>query len=71
MKLMMMQNLEAIPIPDPTNYQQYKIKDVQTVFIRVEDNNTGCPTIVPIEVHTNLLLTGTNIQDFALCDDSC
>ncbi|WP_339917578.1 choice-of-anchor L domain-containing protein [Yeosuana marina] len=57
------------PIPNPTNYLN-TAPDVQTVFIRVQDDSTGCPTIVPIEVHTNLLLTGTNIEDFALCDDA-
>ncbi len=57
------------PILNPTNYLN-TAPDVQTVFIRVQDNSTLCPTIVPIEVHTNLLLTGTNIEDFALCDDA-
>jgi gliding motility-associated-like protein len=59
----------ANPIPDPTNFLN-TTPEVQTVFIRVEDDITGCPTIVPIEVHSNLLLTGTNIEDFALCDDA-
>lgn len=57
------------PIADPANFFN-TTPEVQTVFIRVEDNSTGCPTIVPIEVHTNLLLTGTNIEDYALCDDA-
>jgi gliding motility-associated-like protein len=57
------------PIANETNYQNIDL-EVQTVFIRVTDNTTGCPTIVPIEIHTNLLLTGTEIGDFALCDDA-
>ncbi len=60
--------LGSNPITDPTNFLNTS-PDVQTVFIRVLDNVTGCPSIVPIEVHTNLLLTGTKIEDFALCDD--
>ncbi|MGZ0016406.1 choice-of-anchor L domain-containing protein [Yeosuana sp. AK3] len=56
-------------IANETNYQNIDL-EVQTVFIRVTDNTTGCPTIVPIEIHTNLLLTGTEIGDFALCDDA-
>lgn len=56
-------------IANETNYQNIN-PDVQTVFIRVEDNNTGCPSIVPIEIHTNLLLTGTDVGDFALCDEA-
>ena len=56
------------PIPDPTNFSN-TIQDVQEVYLRVEDDTTGCPTIVPVQVHTNLLLTGTNIEDYAICDD--
>jgi gliding motility-associated-like protein len=57
------------PIADPTNFLN-TTPDVQTVFISVVDDITGCPTIVPIETHTNLLLTATEIEDFALCDDA-
>lgn len=56
-------------IADPSNFIN-TTPDVQTVFISVLDDITGCPSIVPIEVHTNLLLTGTEIEDFALCDDA-
>ncbi|MEW4924984.1 choice-of-anchor L domain-containing protein [Algibacter sp. 2305UL17-15] len=55
-------------IADETNYQNIT-PDVQTVFVRVEDNVTGCASIVPLQIHTNLLLTGTDLGDFALCDD--
>ncbi len=44
-------------------------ENVQEVYLRIEDDITKCPTIVPVQVHTNLLLTGTNIEDYALCDD--
>ncbi|AXO81523.1 gliding motility-associated C-terminal domain-containing protein [Olleya aquimaris] len=57
------------PINNPTNYpntQQF----VQTLFIRVEDNDTGCVSIVPQELHTFLLETGTEITDFYECDDA-
>jgi gliding motility-associated-like protein len=55
-------------ITNDTNYpnvDQYE----QIIYSRVEDNITGCASIRPIEIHTNMLLTATNIQDFALCDD--
>ncbi|MBT8375620.1 MAG: T9SS type B sorting domain-containing protein [Bacteroidia bacterium] len=54
-------------IPDPSNYSN-SMENEQIVFIRVEDNATGCSTYTPIEIHTNLLLTGTSIRDFTLCD---
>ncbi|GAA4955045.1 hypothetical protein GCM10023314_30930 [Algibacter agarivorans] len=60
-------------IADETNYQ-YTNAVIEpgsaTVYLRVEDNTTGCATIAPFEIHTNLLLTGTDTGDFALCDDN-
>jgi gliding motility-associated-like protein len=54
-------------IANDTNYQNI-ISNEQTVFIRVEDQLTGCASGTPIEIHTNLLLTGTNLINFSLCD---
>ncbi|WP_299229189.1 T9SS type B sorting domain-containing protein [uncultured Psychroserpens sp.] len=54
-------------ITDPANYVNI-VLNMQTIYIRVEDDVSGCFTIRPFEIHTNLLLTGTAIQDFALCD---
>ncbi|MFP4846547.1 choice-of-anchor L domain-containing protein [Winogradskyella sp. PE311] len=54
-------------IADETNYANI-VSNVQVVYIRVENNTTGCPSITPIELHTNLLLTATNITDITLCD---
>ena len=56
------------PIGNSTNYPNIDINE-QIIYVRVEDNTTGCASIKELEIHTNLLLTGTNIQDFALCDD--
>lgn len=55
------------PIINETNYEN-TIADQQVIFIRVANSNSGCATIVPIEIHTNLLLTGTVIEDVTLCD---
>ncbi|NRA92640.1 MAG: hypothetical protein HRU26_08140, partial [Psychroserpens sp.] len=55
-------------IANETNYQNI-ISEEQIVFIRVENQITGCASIVPIELHTNLLLTATNLRDFSLCDE--
>lgn len=57
------------PIPDPTAYPNI-ISDEQTVYIRIEDNTTGCASVAPIEIHTNLVLTATDIQDYAVCDNN-
>ncbi|MEN3324852.1 choice-of-anchor L domain-containing protein [Mariniflexile soesokkakense] len=55
------------PIADTTNYQNINPEE-QTIYARVEDNSTGCASIVPLEIHTNLLLTATDTGDYALCD---
>ncbi|MEP3836340.1 MAG: choice-of-anchor L domain-containing protein [Algibacter sp.] len=60
-------------IADETNYQYTNAvaePGSGTIYLRIVDENTGCPTIVPFEIHTNLLLTGTDTGDFALCDDN-
>ena len=62
-------NINAIA--DETNYQYTNAvlePGSATLYMRIEDDTTGCTTIVPFEVHTNLLLTGTDTGDFALCD---
>ncbi|MFH6768309.1 choice-of-anchor L domain-containing protein [Gaetbulibacter aquiaggeris] len=53
------------PILDTENFTNTEL-DVQRLFIRVE-NEIGCATIVPFEVHTNLLLTGTYLEEVAIC----
>jgi len=57
----------ANPIADDTNYANI-IAEEQIVYIRVESNTTGCASVTPIEIHTNLLLTATNINDVTACD---
>jgi gliding motility-associated-like protein len=60
-------------ITDPANYQYDNPQSepgFRTIFVRVEDATTGCASIVPLEIHTNLLLTGTDTGDFALCDNN-
>lgn len=55
------------PIANPSNYNNISINE-QELYIRVQDNDTGCATVVPFEIHSNLLLTGTEIRDFTQCD---
>lgn len=57
----------ANAIANETNYQNL-VPNEQTLYVRVEDNTTGCASVVDLEIHTNLLLTGTDTGDFALCD---
>lgn len=54
------------PIPNPTNFNN-TATEVQVVYISVVDSN-GCPSIAPIELHTNLLLTGPDFSDITICD---
>ena len=55
------------PISNPTNYANTALNE-QNIYIRVVDNNTGCAAITNVEIHTNLLLTATDIHDFSACD---
>ena len=57
------------PIADASNYEN-TAANIQDIYIRIEDDATGCFSIVHIVLHTNLLNTGTSIQDFEVCDDS-
>lgn len=57
----------ANPIADDSNYENLNANE-QTVYIRVESNATGCASVTPIEIHTNLLLTATNIRSLTVCD---
>ncbi|MBO6632159.1 MAG: hypothetical protein JJ936_11505, partial [Psychroserpens sp.] len=61
-------NLGINPIINVTNYANNQVNE-QTLFIRVEDAVTGCVSTTPIEVHTNLLLTGGDIRDLFICDE--
>ncbi|MFC2109645.1 choice-of-anchor L domain-containing protein, partial [Bacteroidota bacterium] len=56
------------PIVEPTNFTNTS-PNLQTVYTRVENNLTGCYSIESIDLHTDLLLTGTNIFDVGACDD--
>ncbi len=55
------------PIMDDTAYTNPQA-DEGVVYIRVVDDETGCASITAIEIHTNLLLTGTDIKEVSRCD---
>ncbi len=59
----------ANPIANETNYANINLNE-QVIFVRVESNATGCASVTPIEIHTNLLLTATNIRDATACDEN-
>jgi len=61
-------DLGVNPIADDTNYTNININE-QILYIRVENATTGCASVTSIEIHTNLLLTATNIRDFRTCDE--
>ena len=59
-------------IADETNYEYTNAilePGSATLYLRIEDDITGCAAVIPFEIHTNLLLTGTDTGDFAQCDD--
>ncbi|MDN3493443.1 T9SS type B sorting domain-containing protein [Winogradskyella bathintestinalis] len=57
----------ANPIADETNYANITNQE-QLVYLRAENGTSGCASTVPIELHTNLLLTATNIRNVSVCD---
>lgn len=62
-------NNDVNQITDPTQFQN-TTPDFQIVYIRIENDNNSCYEIVAIELHTNILETGTNIRNFGACDES-
>jgi gliding motility-associated-like protein len=55
-------------IPDPTAYQNI-VPFFQFVYIKVTNDTTGCSSVMPIELHTNIVDSGFNYNDFGVCDD--
>lgn len=55
-------------IANEDNFQN-TIVDFQIIYVRIESDISGCYSIVPLALHTNLLVTGANIQNFSVCDD--
>lgn len=55
------------PIIEVTNFKNTE-SGKQILYIRVENNTTGCASFVPLEIHTNLLLSGTNHETISICD---
>ena len=61
---------EAInPIPDPTAFQN-STSNLQIVYIRVTNDSTGCYSIMPIELHTNIVQSGFDTSNYGICDDA-
>ncbi len=61
-------NNDVNAIVDTANYQNTTPNE-QPIYIRIEDPTTGCFTVVTIVLHTNALLTATQIINFYACDD--
>ncbi len=62
-------NMNVNAIPNPTNFAN-TILNEQSIFVRVANNNSECFSITRMEIHTNLLLTETNITNVSICDDA-
>jgi len=57
------------PIADSSNYENV-IPGLQTVYIRIVDETSGCFVIVPLELHADITITGFNTLPFYVCDDA-
>ncbi len=55
------------PIPNPEAYGNINYQQ-QTVYIRLEDNSTGCFVVRSFEIHANLLISEPIVIDRTICD---
>lgn len=56
------------PIQNPQSFANSNPEE-QVIYLRLVDSITGCYAIIPIEIHTNLLLTATTLPSaFSFCD---
>jgi len=56
------------PIPDPTNYTNTTTTE-EVVYVRIEDDVSGCFGVRSFEIHTNLLLSETDLRPITFCDE--
>ncbi|WP_046745938.1 T9SS type B sorting domain-containing protein [Kordia zhangzhouensis] len=56
------------PIPDISAFDNTNPEE-QTLYVRVESNNSNCFSLTQFAVHTNALLTATSIGNINRCDD--
>ena len=59
----------ANPITNVSNFQNTEA-GLQITWIRIVDKNTGCASIVPQELHANIVETGFITSAFEVCDDA-
>ena len=55
-------------ITDETDYTNIEFKE-QLIYVRVENDMTGCFNIRSFEIHANLLLSETNLEEISFCDE--
>ena len=56
------------PIANPENYQNI-IQNFQLIYVRIQDETTGCYTITNIELHANIIQNVYSNEAFLECDD--
>lgn len=57
------------PITNGGNYQSIT-PELQIIYLRLEDNVTGCINIIPFELHIDIAKTGFNTEIFNGCDNA-
>ena len=55
-------------IPNETDYTNIDVRE-QLIYVRIEDDITGCFSVRSFEIHTNLLVSETNLEDITFCDE--
>jgi len=56
------------PIPVPTDYTNITIRE-QVIYVRIENDTSGCFSTRSFEIHSNLLLSETDLRNIEFCDD--
>ncbi|MDY2588417.1 choice-of-anchor L domain-containing protein [Winogradskyella aquimaris] len=56
------------PIANPEDYQNI-VPNYQVIYIRVEDDTTGCFAVTQLELHANIIQTVYSGEAFVVCDD--
>ncbi|GAB5565876.1 MAG: hypothetical protein Wins2KO_29390 [Winogradskyella sp.] len=57
------------PIGDPENYQNF-VPNYQQIYVRVQDDTTGCYAVTEIDLFSNIIQTTYSAEAFVVCDDA-
>ena len=55
-------------ITEETDYTNIDVRE-QLIYVRIENDITGCFSLRSFQIHTNLLLSETKLEDISFCDE--